>query len=150
MAGKAGMGLDVQAVGSGLGNRLRGVVAALDRYDRFAIAPGREGPPQPGLPAGQELHAAEIFVLRALREASDPAGWQVLRLLRNGEQSSTGVAEALGCPRVAAWETVNDLVQAGLAARAADADQVGLTAAGAGLVGLVEELAAAAAAVAWP
>jgi hypothetical protein len=144
------MGLDAQAVGTGLGNRLRGVAAALDRYDRFAIAPGREGPPQPGLPAGQELHAAEIFVLRALREASDPVGWQVLQLLRDAERSSADLAEALGCPRVAAWEAVNDLVQAGLAARAADADRAVLTAAGAGLVGLVGELAEAAAAVAWP
>jgi hypothetical protein len=144
------MGLDTEALGTGLGSRLRGVVAALDRHDRFAIAPGREGPAQPGLPAGQELQAATIFVLRALRQASDPVGWRVLRLLRDAERSSADLAEALGCPRVAAWEVVNDLVQAGLAARVADADRAGLTAAGTGLVGLVEELAAAAAAVAWP
>ena len=144
------MGLDTEAVGAGLGSRLRGVVAALDRYDRFAIVPGCEGAAQPGLRAGQELQAAKIFVLRALRQASDPLGWQVLQLLRDGERSSADLAEAVGCPRVAAWEAVNDLVQAGLAARAADADRAGLTAAGAGLVGLVEELAAAAAAVAWP
>jgi hypothetical protein len=144
------MGLDTEAVGTGLGSRLRGVVAALDRYDRFAIAPGGEGPAQPGLPAGQELQAAKVFVLRALHQASDPVGWQVLQLLRDAERSSADLAEALDCPRVAAWEAVNDLVQAGLVARATDADRTGLTGAGTGLVGLVEELAAAAAAVAWP
>lgn len=144
------MGLDTEAIGAGLGSRLRGVVAALDRYDRFAIAPGHEGPAQPGLAAGHELQAAKIFVLRALHQATDPTGWHVLQLLRNAERSSADLAEALGCPRVAAWEAVNDLVQTGLAARAADADRAALTTAGAGLVSLVEELAAAAAAVAWP
>lgn len=141
------MGLDVEAVGTGLGNRLRGVAAALERLDRFAIDPGRAGAAEPGLPSGREREAAQIFVLRALREATDPVGWRVLELLRDADRSSADLAGALGCPRVAAWEAVNDLVQAGLAARAADADRAVLTAAGAGLVSLIEELAAAAAAV---
>ncbi|MGE5288576.1 MAG: hypothetical protein ACM3ML_15535 [Micromonosporaceae bacterium] len=144
------MGLDVEATGKELGNRLRGVIAALERLDRFAIAPGREGPAEPGLPSGREREAARIFVLRALRQATDPVGWRVLQLLRDTQRSSADLAGALGCPRVAAWEAVNDLVQAGLAARAADADQAGLTAAGAGLLSFIEELAAAAAAVARP
>ena len=144
------MGLDVEATGKELGNRLRGVVAALERLDRFAIAPGGEGPAEPGLPSGREREAAQIFVLRALRQATDPVGWRVLQLLRDTQRSSADLAGALGCPRVAAWEAVNDLVQAGLAARAADADQAGLTAAGAGLLSFIEELAAAAAAVARP
>lgn len=144
------MGLDTEAAGAALGNRLRGVAAALERLDRFAIEPGREQPAEPGLPGGREREAAQIFVLRALRAATDPACWQVLQLLRDARRSSAFLAAALGCPRVAAWELVNDLVQAGLAARAADADQAELTAAGGGLLSLVEELAAAAAAVARP
>lgn len=144
------MGLDVEAVGGELGNRLRGVIAALDRLDRFAIDPGRPGPAEPGLPDGREQEAAQFFVLRALREATDPVGWRVLDLLRGAQRSSAELAGALGCPRVAAWEAVNDLVQAGLVARAADADQVGLTTAGTGLLSLIDELAAAAAATARP
>ena len=144
------MGLDVEAVGGELGNRLRGVVAALERLDRFAIDPGRAGPAEPGLPDGREQEAAQFFVLRALREATDPVGWRVLELLRDAQRSSVELAGALGCPRVAAWEVVNDLVQAGLVARAADADRVGLTAAGAGLLSFIDELAAAAAAVVRP
>jgi hypothetical protein len=140
------MGLDTESVGKELGYRLRGVVSALERIDRFAIDPGREGPGEPGLPGGREQEAALIFVLRALREATDPVGWRVLQLLRDAQRSSADLAGALGCPRVAAWEAVNDLIQAGLAARAADADQAGLTAAGAGLLSFIEELAAAAAA----
>jgi hypothetical protein len=140
------MGLDVEATGKELGNRLRGVVSALERVDRFALEPGREGPSEPGLPGGREQEAAQIFVLRALRAAADPVGWRVLGLLADAPRSSADLAGALGCPRVAAWEAVNDLIQAGLAARAADADQAGLTAAGAGLLAFIEELAAAAAA----
>ena len=142
------MGLDMEAVGTGLGNRLRGVAAALDRLDRFAIDPGHAGPPEPGLPGGREREAAQIFVLRALRQATSPVGWRVLNLLRDAEQSSADLAGALGCPRVVAWEVTNDLVQAGLAARAADTDRVVLTAAGSGLMSFIEELAATAAAVA--
>lgn len=144
------MGLDMEAAGKDLGGRLRAVVAALERLDRFAIEPGREGPAEPGLPEGLEREAAQIFVRRALRAATDPVGWRVLDLLRDAQQSSADLAGSLGCPRVAAWEAVNDLVQAGLVARPADADQVGLTAAGAGLLAFIEELAAAAAAVVRP
>jgi DNA-binding IclR family transcriptional regulator len=68
----------------------------------------------------------------------------LLRLLE-ADTDLDALATLLGLPRLAVWERVNDLVQAGLVARSLEADQAGLTAAGEALVELVESIARAAA-----
>lgn len=138
------MGVDLQTVAKGLGVRLAEVAAALERYDAFVFRPGPSAPAEAG--AGDDRVAeARALVLRALRVVSDPLSWALLARLRAGDATASALAEVVGEPRVAVWERVNDLVQTGLAGRALDGDVVGLTAAGEGLVDLVEELARGAA-----
>ena len=134
----------LEVIGAGLGARLRQVHAALERQDAFVFT-SRFPPPPPAPPAGDEREAARALVLRALRAAADPRGWQVMERLASGDASTGDLAAATRCPRVVAWEQVNDLVQAGLVARAPDRDVVGLTAAGRGLAAMIEALAATAA-----
>lgn len=141
------VGVDVAAVGRGLGSRLRDLDVAMARYDQFVIGPagsGSAGPADAGGASTDALAAARWLVLVALRAAADPAGWALLARLREADTSTGKLAAELGRPRVVVWEQVNGLVQAGLAARAPDLDVVGLTAAGAGVVDLVEQLAEAA------
>lgn len=147
-------GVDLAAIGRGLGSRLRDLDAALVRYDGFVIGPagsGRAGGAETGPDAASSpdqpedrLAAARWLVLAALRAAADPAGWELLARLREADTSTGQLAKELDRPRVVVWEQVNGLVQAGLVARAPDLDVVGLTAAGMGVVDLVEQLATAA------
>jgi len=140
-----GPGTDgLTAAGDALGARLRQLSAALARHDAFVF--GHEvpsSPPATADPGDDNLTAATALVLRALRCASDATGWRVMeRLAGRHLLTTTELAGALGCPRLVAWEQVNDLVQAGLAVRALDGDGVSLTPAGRGLTALVKTLAA--------
>lgn len=139
------MSVDPELVGKGLGARLAALATALERYDAFAFRPGEHSAP-PGGPGDQDAdEAALALVLRAVRAASDPQGWQVLDLLARGDATTAQVAAVLATPRVVAWEQVNDLVQVGLVGRELDGDRLGLTEAGMGVVELIRELAVAAA-----
>ncbi len=128
---------------------VRQLGAALRRYDAFVFRPGVDAgpaaPPEDGQPA-----AARAQVLRALRACADASGWQILERLAGGDATSGELGTLLRCPRLIAWDQVNELVQAGLAARDLEADAVGLTAAGRGMVDLVQALTASAAAASVP
>lgn len=137
------MAPDPSLLGKALAARLRDLEATVERYGAYAFAPGQPAPP-PALEPGEAGPAARELVLRALRVVGDPSAYSVLRRLAEGDAPLSELAELLGVPRLVAWERVNDLVQAGLAARALEGDRAGLTPAGQALVELVEEAAEAA------
>jgi hypothetical protein len=130
-------------VGKALASRLRDLEAAMTRFGAFAFTPGEEAPP-PALEDGEAEPAARELVLAALRAAADPSGYQVLARLRQGDATLSELAEVLGVPRLVAWDRVAGLVAAGVVSRSLEGDRAGLTPAGAAVVELVEEAAAAA------
>ncbi len=136
--------MDPAALGKALAGRLGEVRAALERHAAFVFAPGEE-PPGPALGPGEAEAAAREFVLRALRTAADPVNDRLLRRLAEGQATLAELAALVGLPRLAVWERVNDLVQAGLAVRSLEGDRTGLSPAGQALATLVEEAARAAA-----
>jgi DNA-binding MarR family transcriptional regulator len=90
---------------------------------------------------GESLDNARELVLRALRMMGDPLQYRALLRLRESDADLGALAALLDLPRLAVWERVNDLVQAGLVARSHEADQAGLSAVGQALVELVETMA---------
>lgn len=123
---------------SALALRLRDIARMLDRLDRLESGTGEWLAAQ-GEAALQE--AATDMTLRALRAAADPANFAILSFL--SLHTSAPMAElekATGLGRLALNERVNDLVQVGLAGRNIDTDHVQSTAAGAALVGLVNNI----------
>ena len=135
---------DPAALGRALAPRLAEIAAALDRYAEFAFAPGDAAAPR-ALAPGEEREAARELVLRALRAATDPLNDRILRRLAGGDATLAELSALAGLPRLAVWERVSDLVQTGLVVRALAGDGAGLTGAGAALLELVDEAAAAAA-----
>jgi DNA-binding IclR family transcriptional regulator len=73
----------------------------------------------------------------------DPGNDAVLRAVAEGCGSAPALAARTGRPRVALWETVSDLVQAGLLERDPSRDGVTLTRAGGATLGLVDHLVSA-------
>ena len=121
--------------------RLRDIARMLDRLDRLESGTG-EWLPSQGEAALAE--AAREMTLRAFRIAADPANYAILGFLST--HTSVPIAElekVSGLGRLALSERVNDLVQVGLAGRNIDTDQVQGTAAGAALVGLIDNLSRA-------
>ena len=121
--------------------RLRDIARMLDRLDRLESGTGEwlllQG-------EGELAEAAREMTLRAFRIAADPANFAILAFL--SARSTAPVAElekASGLGRLALSERINDLVQVGLAGRNIDTDQVQGTAAGAALVGLIDNLSRA-------
>lgn len=139
------MTFDPAVLGKALGARLREVEQAMERYGTFAFAPGDAGPPAE---AATGEAAARDLVLRVLAAAAEPTNAAILRRLAEGDASLPALGTALGLPRLAVWERLNELVALGLAGRALERDSAGLTTAGAAMVELCD-LAARAAASGW-
>ncbi len=121
-----------------LAMRLRDIARLLDRLDRLESGTG-EWLASQGEAALRE--AAADITLRALRAAADPTNFSILTFL--SAHASAPMAElekSTGLGRLALNERVNDLVQLGLAGRNIDTDHVQGTAAGAALVGLVNNI----------
>ncbi|MFD1659102.1 hypothetical protein ACFSL4_12995 [Streptomyces caeni] len=135
-----------EMIGADIGRRLQALAVTLRRYDGFVFRSWETAEPADGrLPEDDVSAAAAALVRRALRVACDPEGWKVLVRLREGEATTVELGAVLACPRIVAWEKVNDLLQAGLAGRELDGDRVAITAAGEGVLELVEGIADAAA-----
>jgi DNA-binding HxlR family transcriptional regulator len=134
---------DASLVGKALGARLEEIEATIERLRAFAFEPDAAASP-PAVVEGEALDNARELVLRALRMMSDPLDYRVLLRLLEGDADLGALAALLALPRLAVWERVSDLVQAGLVVRSLEADQAGLTAAGQALVELVETIARAA------
>ncbi len=147
------MAPDPGLLGKAVGARLRELELAIERYGRFVFSEtaGEESPApvrSPGEPGGPGVSpdgkAARELVLRAFRAAGDPAAYSWLARLSEADAPLAELAERAGVSMVVAWERLNDLIQAGLAARSLDGDRVGLTPAGQVVVEFVEEAVAAA------
>lgn len=137
-------GFDAALVGKALGARLEEIEATIERVRAFAFEPDA-ATTRPAVLEGESLENARQLMLRALRTMGDPLHYRTLLLLREGDSSLGALSALLDLPRLATWERVNDLVQAGLLARSLEADQAGLSAAGQALVELVEAVARGAA-----
>ncbi len=143
-------GLEVEAVANGLWCRLRDVVLAERRLERFAFAPERPNEPTgPGerlaALAGDEAALAELardVTLRALAAAADGVNFRLLAALGGEPIGIDDASRALALPPLAVSERVNALAQLGLAARDLERDGVTSTAAGRAVVGLVGAISA--------
>jgi len=135
-------GFDATLVGKALGARLEEIEATIERVRAFAFEPDA-ATSRPAVVEGESLDNARELVLRALRMMGDPLHYRTLLRLREGDADLAALTALLDLPRLAVWERVNDLVQAGLVARSLEADQAGLSAAGEALVELVETIARA-------
>ena len=133
-------GFDAKHVGKAIGARLEEIEATIERVRTFAFEPDAAAT-RPAVVEGESLENARELVLRALRTLGDPLHYRTLLHLRDGDSSLDELAALLDLPRLAMWERVNDLVQAGLVARSLEADQAGLSAAGQAFVELVEAVA---------
>jgi DNA-binding HxlR family transcriptional regulator len=125
-------------IAGGLVGRLRSLVVALDRLDRLESGSGEW---LSGF-AGAELpEAATALTLRALHASADPANFTILTALTaDDSQAIDRLIETTGVGRLVLSERLNDLVQVGLATRMIDTDHAQITAAGASLVHLVDQI----------
>ncbi len=131
----------------GLTDRARNLLRALDRQDRLETAHTFVGWVRRQSADGQLPESTRELMLRALRTAGDQLNFRLLTLLDPLEGVEVpALMLHVGLGRVATSERVNDLVQAGLASRDMVSDQIRGTALGAGIIALVAETAAAAAA----
>ncbi|MDH3192841.1 MAG: hypothetical protein OEM40_00845 [Acidimicrobiia bacterium] len=125
--------MDPAVFGAGLRRKLDDVRLVIERQRAFV--PGFADDVSPnGAEVGSE---ATDFVLRMLKAASDSLNYRLLAYLETTDAGFADVCQHLGIGELTAWERVNDLVQAGLVARAPDRDLVGLTAAGLEMVRFV-------------
>lgn len=125
---------DPERLGSALGRRLRAVEAAVRRLDNLDSRGDR--------PVLDGVTRADVreFVLRALRVAADRDNDRILRAVAEGTRDAAQLAETLGRPRFALWESISDLVQLGLLERDPIADRVQLTGAGDAVLHLVDQI----------
>lgn len=125
---------DLQALAAAVDRRARAVAGAVQRMD--GLLP--EGPTVAVTPTRADRRA---LTLRLLRVAGSPRTDLVLRAVAS-EAVRTGVlAELLGQDRVEFWETLSDLVQAGLAEHEPERGTVRATAAGRAVLDLVDRCA---------
>jgi len=125
-------------VAGGLAGRLRLLAAALDRLDRLESGSGEWLSSFAGLELAE---AAAALTLRALQTSADPANLAILAALAEDDSLTVGqLIETTGIGRLVLSERLNDLVQIGMATRMIDTDHAQITAAGAGLVKLIDQI----------
>ncbi len=134
----------IDDIANGAWIRLRNLIGALDRVDRLETSTEFEGWLQA---LARDENALELtireFLLHALREASDPVNFQILRLLCSRDMAKLGdLLEATRLSRVELVERVNSLSRAGLTIQALEGEQVEVTPLTRGLLSLVDEIGA--------
>lgn len=135
------MAQGLQDLSTALALRLRDIARMIDRLDRLESGTGAWLASQQN---GELNSAAREMTLRSLRAAADPTNFAILSFLSAHTTASTAELEtASGLGRLAVTERLNDLVQVGLVGRNIDTDQVQGTAAGAALMGLIENISGA-------
>jgi hypothetical protein len=139
------MVVNPELIGTDIGTRLHTLAVTMRRYDGFVFRSEEARPVGGHLPDDDVPVAAAALVRRALRVACDPEGWRILVRLQDGEATTDQLGTVLGCPRIVAWEQVNELLQAGLVGRDFDEDRVAITPSGQGILDLVGAIAASAA-----
>lgn len=132
---------------AGLAARLKTLVLALDRRDRLETAQAFVGWLAAERRDGRLEGDALELLLRALKVASDPASFDLLRRLDVVDAATVPeLMAATGLERVAVSERLHDMAQTGLASLEMVGDQVRATELARGLAGWLLEVAAAAAA----
>ncbi len=126
-------------VAGGLTGRLRSLVIALDRLDRLESGSGEW---LSGFAEAELAEAATALTLRALQTSADPANFVILTALADDSQAIDHLIETTGIGRLVLSERLNDLVQVGLATRLIDTDHAQITAAGASMVKLIDQIVA--------
>lgn len=152
----------LDALATGLWSRLRDVVLAEERLERFNFAPDAAAPVPQGdwvrrLATDEAALAGSALDLiqRAMAAGADPLNHRILRLLVAQEQPIPlfELARAAGLPPLSVAERVSELAQVGLATRVLAEGAAAVTPAGSGwvrLLGLVTDRVAAAARTALP
>ena len=121
---------DMERVVDGLWLRLRDVILAERRLERFTFAPEA---PETGAPgrlaalagdAQAQGRLARDVTLRALAAACDPVNCEILGGFDGQVVSVAEMTARVGLPELALRERVNALAQAGLAARDLEQDAV--------------------------
>lgn len=146
---------EAKTIAEGLWHRFRLLALVIDKTDRFIGMPP-QGAPLPDAEDGartpvwleslagdrEQIEAiASDLVLRAVRAASEPLNFTILGQL--GGQPSVSFLDlmlATQLNRLSLNERVNDLIQAGLAAKDAGSGQVQATMAGLALWNFVKDI----------
>lgn len=141
-------GPDIDALAEGLARRLRDVLLAERRLERFAFAPETAPGTDPRRLAALVDDDAALgglardLTLRAFAAAADAVNFRLLACLGAEPLEWEPMARALGLPVPAVSERANALAQVGLAARDLERDGLAETAAGRRMVALVEAVSA--------
>ncbi len=134
----------IDDIANGAWTRLRNLIGALDRVDRLETSTEFDGWLQA---LASDENALELtireFLLRALREASDPVNFQILQPLCRRDVGKLGdLLEATHLSRVELVERVNSLSRVGLTVQALEGERVEVTALARGLLSLMDEISA--------
>ncbi len=140
---------EIETVAEGLWRRVRDVVLAAERLERFTFAPDRpEAGPDRGWVRGLATDATlaealEDLVRRAVAAGSDAVNHRIL-VGPDGEEGLpvAELARQIGTPPLAVSERITDLVQAGLASHDIERGTVRATAAGRGWLRVLEAITA--------
>jgi DNA-binding HxlR family transcriptional regulator len=128
----------INQIAGGLSGRLRSLVMTQDRLDRLESGSGQW---RSSYVAGELDESAAFLTLRVLHTVSDPMNFTILRLLAAAaSQPIPALMAEAGVGRLVLAERLNDLVQVGLVTRLIDTDQAQITAAGASMVHLVNQI----------
>ncbi|MBI4786391.1 MAG: hypothetical protein HY782_05025 [Chloroflexi bacterium] len=126
----------------GLWARLRNVLIALDRMDRLETASDFVGWVESFQRDDAQIETTtRDWVLRAVRLASDPLNYQILRAFQPSDEMTIAQLMAVtGLSRVELTERVKDLAQVGFIAQTLETDAVQGTRAAEGMVAWIEAL----------
>lgn len=129
----------IKNIADGLSGRLRSLVMAQDRLDRLESGSGQW---RSGFVSDELDESAEFLTLRVMHTASDPLNLTILQSLATADSLPIpSLMAKAGVGRLVLSERLNDLVQVGLVIRLIDTDHAQITAAGAGIVDLVNQIA---------
>lgn len=129
----------IKNIADGLSGRLRSLVMAQDRLDRLESGSGQW---RSGFVSDELDESAEFLTLRVMHTASDPLNLTILQSLATADSLPIpSLMTKAGVGRLVLSERLNDLVQVGLVIRLIDTDHAQITAAGAGIVDLVNQIA---------
>ncbi|NOX62386.1 MAG: hypothetical protein GXP42_10665 [Chloroflexi bacterium] len=128
-------------IAAGVAGRLRLLTISIDRLDRLESGSGQW---LSNFAHAELPEAAQELTLRALRTATEPTNFALLRALSAAESRSLGqLMEAVGLGRLTLTERLNDLIQVGLASRNIDTDHAQISSAGLALTRWLEGLISA-------
>lgn len=131
----------LEGIAAGLATRIREVEAAQQRAGSFVRGPIVESSAdQTERAAGDPAAASRDLILRVCRAVGVAANAELLTRLAQGDASDAALTEDSNGDPLVMWERVNELIQVGLARRDLSTGRVGLTASGAGVATVLDDL----------